>query len=218
MTQKETSLVLRTCCKDLTSRNGFQWAGVGETTTAPDWNNNSKCGGGLHGWLYGAGDHSCSNYMDADSAWMVLEVVTEDIVMLDGKCKFPSAKTVFVGGRKEAAEYLLANEPRSANVGIIGRIAEVVDNGVLTGGNYATLTGGNYATLTGGDGATLTGGYGATLTGGDGAELRIRYLDSKAGRYRTAIAYVGEDGIEAGVAYRLNKHHKFIKASAGEQA
>ena len=82
----------------------------------------------------------------------------------------------------------------------------------LTGGYGATLTGGDGATLTGGDGATLTGGDRATLTGGDYAELRIRYLDAKCDRWRTAIAYVGENGIKAGVAYRLNGNHEFVEA------
>ena len=268
---RETSLVLRTCRADLTSRNGFQWAGVGGITVAPDWNTNEECGNGLHGWLYGAGNHSCSDYLSADAAWMVLEVVTADIIMLDGKCKFPRAKTVFVGGRKEAAESLLANEPRSSNVKIIGRIAEVGDsqsliggalsvltggdgstltggyrstlNGgdrstltggdgstltggyrstltggdgsTLTGGNCSTLTGGDQSTLTGGNYSTLTGGDQSTLTGGDGSELRIRYWDTKAERYRTAIAYVGENGIEAGAAYRLDESHQFVKAIIG---
>ena len=29
--------------------NGFQWEPVGEWTEAPDWNPESRCGGGLHG-------------------------------------------------------------------------------------------------------------------------------------------------------------------------
>ena len=28
---------------------GFQWAGVGAWTEAPDWNDRPECGGGLHG-------------------------------------------------------------------------------------------------------------------------------------------------------------------------
>ena len=82
----------------------------------------------------------------------------------------------------------------------------------LTGGDYSTLTGGDRSTLTGGYGASLTGGDGASLTGGDGAELRIRYWDSKADRWRTAVAYVGENGIKPGVAYRLNENHEFVEA------
>ena len=59
-------------------------------------------------------------------------------------------------------------------------------------------------------GLELIGGYRSTLTGGDDSELRIRYYDS---RWRTAIAYVGENGIEAGVAYKLNDNHEFVRAN-----
>ena len=191
------SLALRTCRKNLTSRNGFKWADVGGETVAPDWSAENECGNGLHGWLFGSGDHSCSNYLDVDSVWMVLEVATSEIVMLGGKCKFPRAKTVFVGDKKGAADYLIAHEPMSANAGIIGRIAEVGNSGALIGGALSVLTGGD----------------GSTLTGGAGSELKIRYYDKSCDRMRTAIAYVGEDGIEAGAAYVLSGN-KFKKLDA----
>ncbi len=44
--------------------------------------------------------------------------------------------------------------------------------------------------------------------------LRIRWYDEKAGRYRTAVAYVGENGIEPNVPYRLNDQHEFVRADA----
>ena len=54
-------------------------------------------------------------------------------------------------------------------------------------------------------------GEGGKATAGKGGEIRIRYYDSKAQRYRTAVGYVGEDEIEANVAYKLDADHKFIK-------
>ena len=72
--KKSIALVLRTCRSNLTSRDGFQWADVGGTTVAEDWVKNTNCGNGLHGWLFGAGDHNCSDYLAEDSKWMVLEV------------------------------------------------------------------------------------------------------------------------------------------------
>ena len=41
---------------------------------------------------------------------------------------------------------------------------------------------------------------GGTVTAGEGGEIRIRYYD---GRMRTAIGYVGEDGILADTAYKV---------------
>jgi hypothetical protein len=51
-----TALVLRCCRKDMTSKNGFTWPGVGGIATAPDWKDNKDCGNGLHGWLHYLGD------------------------------------------------------------------------------------------------------------------------------------------------------------------
>ena len=241
-----TSLVLRVCRPDMTAYGGFVWPSeVGATVEAPDWRNDNDCGYGLHGWLYGHGDHKCVGHWTKKGAkWLVLEVETDSIVMLDGKCKFPRATVRFVGEKHDAAAYLIAHEPRAVGVAVIGARIDVGDGGAatagalskltggdgatltggdratltggdratLTGGYYATLTGGDCATLTGGDRATLTGGYGATLTGGDGAELRIRYWGAKCDRWRTAITYVGENGIKAGVAYLLNGKHEFVEA------
>ena len=82
----------------------------------------------------------------------------------------------------------------------------------LTGGDGSTLTGGDGSTLTGGDGSTLTGGYGSTLTGGNYSTLQIKWWDHAAFRCRIATAYVGENGIEANTAYKLDDNYQFIKA------
>ena len=209
-----TSLVLRVCRPDMTAYGRFVWPSeLGATVEAPDWRNDNDCGHGLHGWLCGHGNHGCVNHWAKEGAkWLVLEIETDSIVMLGGKCKFPRATVRFVGEKHDAATYLITHEPRAAGVAVIGARIAVGDGGTATAGALSTLTGGYGATLTGGDRATLTGGYGATLTGGDYAELRIRYLDAKCDRWRTAIAYVGENGIKAGVAYRLNGKHEFVEA------
>ena len=249
-----TSLVLRVCRPDMTAYRGFVWpSGVGTTVEAPDWRNDSACGHGLHGWLYGQGDHECVDHWAKEGAkWLVLEVEADSIVMLGGKCKFPRATVRFVGESHDAAAYLIAHEPRAAGVAVIGARITVEDYGTamagafskltgghhatlsggyratltggrfskLTGGHHATLTGGDYATLSGGGCATLsgginstlTGGHRATLAGGRGAELRIRHWGAKTDRWRTSLAYVGENGIQPGVAYRLNEKHEFVEA------
>lgn len=186
----QTALVLRCCNADMSSKNGFVWPGVGGIATAPDWKDNKECGNGLHGWLYGQGDHSTSDYfLQSDAKWLVVKVVLSTIIMLGGKCKFQSGEVVFVGMKSEAADYIIANEPQAANVAVIGLIAECGENGVLQGGTLSVLT----------------GGYSATMTGGYYAVMHFQYWDGK--RTRTVIAYVGEDGILAGIPYRLNEKH-----------
>jgi hypothetical protein len=87
----------------------------------------------------------------------------------------------------------------------------------LTGGYRSTLTGGNRSTLTGGDDSSLTGGDDSTLTGGDRGSISWKWWDSNANRYRITIAYVGEDGIDAGVAYRFSDGsiHRVDKLTEG---
>ena len=47
----KTSLVLRVCRPDLTSRNGFAWPSeIGAKVEAPDWEESNSCGNGIHGW------------------------------------------------------------------------------------------------------------------------------------------------------------------------
>ena len=214
-----SKLVLRCCRSDFTSRNGFVWPSeVGAVVVAPDWEPTEECGNGLHGWLYGHGDITCVTYWEeADSKWLVLEV--DDVIELDGKCKFERAVVRFAGGKSDAAAFLLQHEPRATaekvigltvSVGALGT-ATVGDGGTATVGAYGTATVGYKGTATVGDGGTATVGDGGTATGGEYAELRIRWYDCEACRYRTEIAYVGENGIKPNVAYRLNDEHRFVE-------
>ena len=183
------TLVLRCCAPDMSSANGFVWPGVGQMAEAPDWKNNKDCGNGLHGWLYGQGDYSSSSYWSQKGArWLAVEVEESSIVMLGDKCKFPRGKVVFVGERHEAAAFVMAHEPRAANVAIIGLVAATGDGGVVQVGALGSATAGKYGTIC------------------------IRHWDSKADRYRVKVAYVGEDGIEPNVAYRLDDKLNFVKA------
>lgn len=111
-------------------------------------------------------------------------VEADDAVDLGGKHKFRACRVVAFGPRHEITAALYAMVP-----------------GPIHG---LTLTGGDRATLTGGDFATLTGGYGATF-------IFLRWID---GARRVLAAYVGEDGIKPGVAYRANDEHTAILEAA----
>ena len=187
----ETSLVLRVCRPDLTSHSGFSWpADVGAEVSAPDWKKNKECGNGLHGWLYGQGDHSCVSYWEnADAKWMVLEVPSTEIVMLGGKCKFPNARVRFIGTKSEAADFIIANEPKSLNVAVIGACMKVGDGEVIQVGALGTATAGESGTATAGYRGTATAGYRGTATAGyRGTATAGNYGTATAGNYGTATA------------------------------
>ena len=184
-----TVLVLRTCDAYMRSRGGFQWPKAGPVS-CPDWNKDPVCGGGLHGLLWGEGDGSL---VDHDSPnWLVVEVVASEIVDLNRKVKFPRGTVVFCGSAFDATKYLAERAPNAVKAIVMG-----------------TSTSGYRGTSTSGDGGTSTSGYRGTSisgdmgtsTSGDGGEIRIRWWDAKSERYRTAVGYIGEDGLLAGVAY-----------------
>jgi hypothetical protein len=213
-TTEKTALVLRCCASDMSSANGFVWPGVGEIAIAPDWREDGACGHGLHGWLYGQGDHSCSDYWTREGAkWLVVEVEESVIQMLGGKCKFPRGLVRFVGEKHEAAAYLIAHEPRAAGVAVIGAHLVRGDAQAVTVGALGTATAGYRGTATAGALGTATAGYRGTATAGYRGEIRARYWDDKNQRYRTVIGYVGEDGIRANVAYRLDSKNMLVEAN-----
>ena len=200
--KKSTSLVLRCCRSDMSSKNGFVWPGVGEIATAPDWKDNNECGNGLHGWLYGQGDHGTSAFAtDPDAKWLVVQVEDAAIRMLGGKCKFPSGKVVFVGSKSDAADYIVEHEPKAKNVAVIGRVVRAGDGEQVFVGSLGTATAGNYGTATAGYRGTATAGYRGTATAGEsgtatagesGTATAGNYGTATAGNYGTATA--GEYG------------------------
>jgi hypothetical protein len=216
------ALVLRCCAPDMGSKNGFVWPGVGEVAEASDWKKNRECGNGLHGWLYGQGDHGCSDYWHSEGAkWLVVEVEESTIVMLGGKCKFPRGVVRFVGAKHEAAAFIVTHEPRAKSVAVIGHVSAVGDGevaavgalGTATAGDSGTATAGALGTATAGDSGTATAGYSGTATAGYSGTICIRYWDAKAERYRTKVGYIGEDGLKPDTAYRLDDEHRFAEVT-----
>ncbi|MDU3606609.1 MAG: hypothetical protein E7F79_10855 [Pseudomonas aeruginosa] len=166
---QETAFVLRTCSADLTSHGGFQWPDkIGAVVEAPDWKKDNKCGHGLHGWLFGQGDHGCSSTVgDADAKWLVVEVDLSDLIALGGKVKFPRCTIRHIGDRASATQFLIANEPRAAGVAVIGATLQAGDKELCQVGAYGTATAGNWGTATAGNWGTATAGYKGTATAGD---------------------------------------------------
>ena len=202
----DTVLVLLTCHKDLKSRGGFQWPESGPVE-APDWDPAPECGGGLHGLTWGVGSGSLLNW-SFDARWLAVEVVIADMIEFDGKCKFARGVVVYCGDRSGATEYIATRGGDRSK--IVGAKVTGGNYATVTGGYGATVTGGYGAKVTGGDGATVTGGDGATVTGGDDATVCARWWDGT--RYRIAVGYVGEDGIEPNVAYRVGAGGKWEEA------
>jgi hypothetical protein len=239
----------------MTSRGGFQWPTEGKVT-APDWNPEPECGGGLHGLLNGQGDAGLLDWLP-DAVWVVARP-GRLLVDIDGeKVKCKTATVVYAGNRAGALTVLRTagvTDPLPGDVVTSGDYGTSTSgdygtstsgnhgtstsgyHGTSTSGNYGTSTSGNegtstsgdygwstsgdygtstsgyYGTSTSGDYGRSTSGYRGTSTSGDYGTLAIRWWDGS--RYRLAVGYVGEDGIEPNVAYKLDDAGRFVKVTA----
>jgi hypothetical protein len=103
----------------------------------------------------------------------------------------------------------------SAQIGSSGDSARIGSSGdsaqIGSSGDYAQIgSSGDYAQIVAeGSNAVVACAGSATVTVGSGGAICIPYHDGK--RTRFAIGYVGEDGIEAGVAYTV-KNGKLVAA------
>jgi hypothetical protein len=159
--------MLRTCDENMRAYNGFVWPENGPVS-APDWNPEPVCGGGLHGLLMGIGDISHLS-RDSNAKWLVVAVDSGSVVDLDDTVKVPSGNVVYCGDRDGAVSFLVQNGGDVTKIPFTHQ--RCGDYSTLTGGNGSTLTGGHRSTLTGGNRSTLTGGDWSTLIGGDYSTL-----------------------------------------------
>ena len=203
-TKPPTVIVMRSCPKSMTTRNGFVWPTAGPVR-APDFLPTKECGHGLHGLLSSQND---PGEWYQDGVILGVEVCAADLIDLGGKVKFEGGNVVYCGDmfgfcRQFSGTWYRASVTGGSGATVTGGEGATVtggDGATVTGGYMATVTGGDMATVTGGGGATVTGGYMATVTGGEGAILCIKWHDGN--RYRQAVAYVGEDGIKHKTKYR----------------
>jgi len=233
----EYDLVLRTCDPDMTSFDGFKWPNEGDVE-APDWDPKPKCGKGLHGLLHGCGSGNLLSGKP-DAKWLVVKVLKGATVDLEGKVKFPKGTVVYAGTKEEAVKIIAEAYPGEP---VVFANRHSGDDGVSTSGDYGNSTSGDGGTsISGGDGES-TSGYRGTSTSGDyGKSTSGDYGKSTSGdcgisisgyggisasgirgelhirghygfRFRTAVAYVGENGIEPNVAYKLDDKGNFIEA------
>ena len=213
----ERVLVLRTCDANLKSHRGFQWPESGPVA-CPDWKNTAECGNGLHGLLWGEGNGQLLNW-DEEAKWLVVSVLASEVVKIDSeKVKFPRGEVVFCGDRLGATAYLVERLTKSASV--VGALITAGDRGTATAGDGGTATAGDWGTATAGDGGTATAGdrgtatagNGGTATAGDRGTLQLSFYDNAACRKRIVTLYVGENGIEKNVKYKLNEKNEPVKA------
>ena len=229
---KDKTLVLRVCREGGYSYDGFQWPlVVGAKVSAPDWEDTEACGNGLHGWAEGKGGINASSYHSAPEAvWLVLEVSTKSIIHLDGKCKFPKAKVVFVGAIAAAAEYMsqyvsgpiigqVVNEDEPHGTAVAGPLGLAIAStdyasahagfhGMAVAGHLGVATSGDCGVSNAKDTGISISGDGGTAAVGHGGIAVVR-SDGIAVAENNGVAVVrsdgecrvGDEGIAVGESY-----------------
>ena len=168
---------------------GFVWpTEPGAIVTAPDWDSQPECGGGLHGALNGAGDGSMFCW-DHDAIWIVAEIVGDEIVDLGGKVKVRQCRIIIAGAREDATGYLVANGMSA----VIGSTATAGHRGTATAGYSGTATAGYSGTATAGDHGTATAGDHGTATAGYSGTATAGYRGTATAGYR-GTATAGDHG------------------------
>ena len=101
-----------------------------------------------------------------------------------------------------------AGDRGTATAGKYGT-ATAGDLGTATAGEYGTATAGKYGTAPAGERGTATAGDRGTATAGKYGILQVMHWHMN--RKRVVTGYVGEDGIEPNVAYKV-VDGKLVKA------
>jgi len=224
--ERKFVLVLRTCTADMRARNpyrDFTYPTSGPVR-APDWDGGQeKCGGGLHGWEFGVGDHTASNTIDLpDAKWVVIKVedVPHNLVRLPGKVKFCEGEVVHVGDKNSANKFMRDNggeRPNQigglASAGYLGT-ASAGYLGTASAGDRGTASAGYLGTASAGDRGTASAGDRGTASAGEEGVLNIAWWDGDTSKYRWEAGIVGEsldkDGsvIQPSTYYRLAADRK----------
>jgi hypothetical protein len=228
-------IVLRTCNEDMTSHGGFKWPESGEVS-APDWDPRPVCGYGLHGLLDGEGDWGLMNW-ELGAKALLVRVVASTIVQIGGKVKFPRGVVVKVTQLAAAVCELLCHPKKIA--GEVARITALAKKGnkadateaasgyasqlaasgyasqLAASGNESQLAAsGNASKLaaSGDASVALAAGYRSAAKAGARGVIALTWYDEAAKRPRLTVGYVGENGIEPDVFYRVDDRGALVRA------
>ena len=139
------------------------------------------------------------------------QIISDGVAYLMGLCK-DAAGAVASGDCSQ-----LAASGYGSQLAASGNYSKLAASGygskLAASGNYSKLAAsGNYSKLaaSGENCVCVAASPGAIARAGAGGAIALTYHDGE--RYRIAVAYVGEDGIEPNVDYRVTDAGEFVKA------
>ena len=198
----EDVLFVRCCDQEGKSYEDFQWPDeVGAIVEPVDWQDNHKCGHGLHGWPWGIGI-GIGKEPQYTGKWYVLAVKPEDVKEIEfGKYKFKQCKIVYVGDIGGVMNFTQAGRQAWVDQNTQGSVSQMGCYGSAsqTGDIGSASQNGDYgsASQTGYRGsASQNGDYGSASQKGDyGSASQVGNYGSASQKGKLGIASIcGEEG------------------------
>jgi len=157
-------LILRKCREDFTSHEGFVYPEKGYVE-ALDWEDNHRCGQGLHGLEWGIGDYDINEH---GKMWQVIKVDKNNGYRdLEDKVKFKCGEVILSTlNYGEAMDLLMKYIPDRLKDRVGCQVIISSDNSVVTCGNYSNIRCGRESTINSGDNSNITSGDDSKITSG----------------------------------------------------
>ncbi|BAP25006.1 TPA: hypothetical protein ACQT1A_001513 [Pseudomonas aeruginosa] len=112
--------------------------------------------------------------------------------------------------------FALAGDRGTARAGDFGT-AMVGEFGQAVAGDGGLASTSDFGTAQAGFQGIARGGYRASVAAGMLGEIHLIHWDSAGRRWRTAVGYIGEDGLLADTFYTLDSSHQFVPARPDQE-
>lgn len=172
-------IVIKSVSEDMHSwcNCNFVWPSkIGSVVTAPDWNSEPKRGHGLHGLRPGDNDPGVWMYR---GNYLALEVNENEIVPLDGNCKFPKCVVSYVtDNRLSLHQWLNLNK----HFGPWFYGCTIVEN------EQTAFTGSYGQSISGSGGKSASGKHGTSVSGDKGISLSKMCGNSISGKEGISVS------------------------------
>jgi hypothetical protein len=197
MTQKkdqvqQTVVAYKAFNKDLTCRD-FQFE-IGKT-----YEHKGKVEACLSGF------HACENPMDT---WSYYDLTDSRfcVVEMSGEVSRHSDDSKIAAARITIKAELPLPQIITDAIKWVMNVAKNADSDETASGYSSKLAASGKKSI------AVASGINSQDSAGEDGCIALAWWDKKAERYRMEVAYVGKNGIEPNVAYKLDDNHKFVKA------
>jgi hypothetical protein len=161
---------------------------------------------------------------DGKTQWADWLIGNFEVLVLAGKwridslLKFPKSKRTEKSTDNSAQIGSSRDYAKIGSSGYYAKIGSSGDSAQIGSSGYSAQIGssGDSAKIeaTGKNSVIATAGFNSKAKAGENGCIALAWWDEKAKRPRITVGYVGEDGVEAGKWYELDKKGKLVEAAA----